>query len=210
MSTVEDATPSLLAQQAQQRQLNAAFAPLVGSVLLTGMAAGVAEPMPMEALPMDRLEPTSQENMVGVSGAVPNAGADAAGSSGGVPPQLLSGQAAEAGQLEALNSSGKVLFTPTPEQANSAAFQLIVGDPQYTASGDLVGTIYDGQNADGLIELKNGSSMLNSSYQLRLETYGSLVNGENGTPFSIYTSRPVNPTFQQYLTNWGVSVQPLP
>jgi len=85
-----------------------------------------------------------------------------------------------------------------------------VGDPQYTASGDLVGTIYDGQNADGLIELKNGSSMLNSSYQLRLETYGSLVNGENGTPFSIYTSRPVNPTFQQYLTNWGVSVQPLP
>jgi len=124
-----------------------------------------------------------------------------------VPPQLLSGQAAEAGQLAALNSTGKVTFTPTPDQVNSAAFNLIVGQPKYTPSGDLVGTIYDGSTMSGLAELKNGSSPLDSSYQLRLQTYGSLI---NNTPLTIYTSRPVNPTFGQWLSNWGVSVQPLP
>jgi len=88
MSTVEDATPSLLAHQAQQRQLNAAFAPLVGSVLLTGMAAGAVEPMPMEALPMDRLEPTPQENMAGVSGAFPSTGPTLDGNTQGLVNQL--------------------------------------------------------------------------------------------------------------------------
>ncbi|GLQ51351.1 hypothetical protein ACFFJT_09110 [Dyella flava] len=120
---------------------------------------------------------------------------------------MVSGQAAEAQQLAALNSTGKVPFTPTPDQVNSAAFQVIVGPAQYTASGDLVSTIYDGLNADGLAEIKTGSSTLDSSYQLRLQTYGALV---NDTPLTIYTSRPVNPTFQNYLNNWGVSVQPLP
>ncbi|MBB6249434.1 hypothetical protein HDE80_004511 [Rhodanobacter sp. A1T4] len=86
---------------------------------------------------------------------------------------------------------------------------MIVGKPQYTASGDLVGTIYDGLNEDGLAEIKTGSSTLDSSYQLRLQTYGALVN-DPPTPLTIYTSRPVNPTFQNYLTRWGVSVQPLP
>ncbi|WP_161805639.1 hypothetical protein, partial [Frateuria defendens] len=93
------------------------------------------------------------------------------------------------------------------QQVNSAAFKVIVGEPKYTASGDLVGTIYDGANFGGLAELKNGSSVLDSSYQLRLQTYGSLI---NDMPFTIYTSRPVNPAFQGYLTRWGVSVQPLP
>jgi filamentous hemagglutinin len=119
----------------------------------------------------------------------------------------VSGQAAEAEQLAALNSSGKVPFTPTPDQVNSAAFKVIVGEPKYTASGDLVGTIYDGSTTDGLAEIKTGSSVLDSSYQLRLQTYGSLV---NDTPFSIYTNRAVNPTFLDYLTRWGVSVKPLP
>lgn len=139
---------------------------------------------------------------------VPNAEAvDTAAGASGSPSQLVSGQAAEAEQLAALNSTGKVPFTPTPDQVNSAAFQIIVGEPQYTASGDLVSTIYDGLNEDGLAEIKTGSSMLDSSYQLRLQTYGSLV---NDTPLTIFTSRPVNPTFQNYLTRWGVSVQPLP
>lgn len=124
----------------------------------------------------------------------------------GSPPQLVSGQAAEVQQLAALNSSGKVPFTPTADQVNSAAFKVIVGEPQYTEGGDLVGTIYDGLNADGLAEIKTGSSALNSSYQLRLQTYGSLVNDQSLT---IYTSRPVNSTFQTYLNNWGVSVKPL-
>jgi hypothetical protein len=123
------------------------------------------------------------------------------------PPQLVSGQAAESQQLAALNSTGKVPFTPTPEQVNSSAFKTIVGEAKYTKSGDLVGTIYDGVNSDGLAEIKTGSSMLDSSYQLRLQTYGALV---NDTPLTIYTSRPVNAAFQDYLTRWGVSVQPLP
>lgn len=120
---------------------------------------------------------------------------------------MVSGQAAEAQQLTALNSTGKVPFTPTPDQVNSAAFKVIVGDAKYTSSGDLVGPIYDGLNLDGLAELKNGSSVLSSSYQLRLQTYGALV---NDSPLTIYTSRPVNPVFQDYLTRWGVSVKPLP
>ena len=125
----------------------------------------------------------------------------------GSPSQLVAGQAAEAEQLAALNSSGKVPFPPTPDQVNSAAFQVIVGKPKYTAAGDLVGTIYDGLTSDGLAELKNGSSVLDSSYQLRLQTYGALV---NNTPLTIYTNRAINPTFQDYLTRWGVSVAPLP
>jgi len=120
---------------------------------------------------------------------------------------LPSGQAAEGAQLDALNSTGKVPFTPTPDQVNSAAFKVIVGAPKYTSSGDLVGTIYDGLNTNGLAEVKTGSSVLDSSYQLRLQTYGSLI---NDTPLTIYTNRPVNSTFQQYLKNWDVGVQPLP
>ena len=84
---------------------------------------------------------------------------------------------------------------------------MIVGTPKYTASGDLVGTIYDGANPAGLAELKNGSSVLDSSYQLRLQTYGALA---NDTPLTIYTDRPVNPVFLDYLTRWGVTVQATP
>ncbi|AEF99541.1 RHS repeat-associated core domain-containing protein [Methylomonas methanica] len=126
---------------------------------------------------------------------------------GGLSSPMRSGQIAEAEQLAALNSSGKVSFTPTATQIDSAAFKIIVGEAKYTAAGTPVGTIYDGSIASGLAEIKNGASTLNSSYQLRLQTYGSLV---NNTPYSIYTSRPVNQTFQEWLTNWGVSVKPLP
>jgi len=94
MPTVEDATPSLLAHQVQQRQLNAAFAPLVASVLLTGVAAGAVEPMPMEAPPMDRLEPVSlQQNSVQVSDVVPSTTAvdatpEVGAGNNGIPPKL--------------------------------------------------------------------------------------------------------------------------
>ncbi|WP_325089071.1 hypothetical protein [Burkholderia contaminans] len=125
---------------------------------------------------------------------------------GSVSP-MANGKAVEGGQLNALQSAGKITFQPSLDQVNSVAFQLIVGQPRYTPSGSLVSTIYDGSTTTGLAELKNGSSSLGSSYQLRLQTYGSVV---NGTPFTIYTSRPVNPTFSQYLNNWGVTVKPLP
>ncbi|MDR2240738.1 MAG: hypothetical protein LBE33_09875 [Zoogloeaceae bacterium] len=120
---------------------------------------------------------------------------------------LRAGQLAEIEQLNALGSGGKVAFTPTQAQIDSATFKLIVGDAKYTAQGTPVGTIYDASLGTGLGEIKTGSSVLNSSYQLRLQTYGSLV---NDTPFTIFTSRPVNPTFGDWLTRWGVEVKPLP
>ncbi|WP_221437774.1 putative Ig domain-containing protein [Rhodanobacter sp. A1T4] len=177
------------------------------SAVSTGLESG--QPIEYQPLPVPALV-EGQSDVSLVEPGVPNAGAvDTAAGASGSPSQLVSGQAAEPQQLAALNSTGKVPFTPSPDQVNSAAFQVIVGKPQYTASGDLVGTIYDGLNEDGLAEIKTGSSTLDSSYQLRLQTYGALVN-DPPTPLTIYTSRPVNPTFQNYLTRWGVSVQPLP
>ena len=125
----------------------------------------------------------------------------------GSPDQLVRGQNVEAAYLNALGSTGKVPFTPTPEQVDSVAFKVIVGGAKYADSGELVGTIYDGASGKGLAEVKTGSSSLESSYQLRLQTYGSVV---KGAPLTIYTSRPVNPTFMNYLTRWGVKVEPLP
>jgi RHS repeat-associated protein len=111
----------------------------------------------------------------------------------------------ESDRLAALNvPKNTTLFQPTSDQVQSAAFQVIVGPPQYTAGGQLVGTISDGTAGGGLLEIKGGSSTLNSSYQLRLQTYNSVV---NNVPLTIETTRPVNPTFMNYLQNWGVTVK---
>ncbi|MDB6010071.1 MAG: repeat-associated core domain protein [Gammaproteobacteria bacterium] len=59
-----------------------------------------------------------------------------------------------------------------------------------------------GVNQDGLAEVKTGESELSSSYQRRLEVYGAVV---NDTPLTIYTDRPINPTFRDYLTRWGLT-----
>jgi RHS repeat-associated protein len=118
---------------------------------------------------------------------------------------LTQGVDYEAQRLTALNlPKNTTVFQPTADQVQSAAFQVIVGPPQYTAGGQLVGTISD-STAGGLTEIKGGSSVLNSSYQLRLQTYNSVV---NNVPLTIETTRPVNPTFMNYLQNWGVTVKP--
>jgi len=70
---------------------------------------------------------------------------------------------------------------------------------QIHARGAPVGTIYDGFSSAGLAEIKTGTSALTSSYQLRLQTYGALI---NDTPLTIYTSRPLNSTFGEWLTRW--------
>jgi RHS repeat-associated protein len=137
----------------------------------------------------------------------PLAGFEGQAAEVGVPSALRAGQLAEGPALDAIGSSGKVVFTPTADQINSAAFKVIVGDARYTASGAPVSTIFDGSTAAGLAEIKSGSSMLNSSYQLRLQTYGALVNNQ---PLTIFTSRAVNPTFGDWLTRWGVPVKPMP
>jgi hypothetical protein len=135
------------------------------------------------------------EGMMGDAGAVLSS----------IPGQLTQGVDYEAQRLAALNlSKNTAIFQPTAEQVQSAAFQVIVGPPQYTAGGDLVGTIADSTQG-GLTEIKGGSSTLNSSYQLRLQTYNSVV---NNIPLTIETTRPVNPTFMNYLQNWGVTVKP--
>jgi hypothetical protein len=56
----------------------------------------------------------------------------------------------------------------------------------------------------GFLEIKGGSSALESTYQLRLQTYRSVV--EN-TPLTIQTTRPVGIQFGQWLDRWGVSIQ---
>jgi filamentous hemagglutinin len=86
---------------------------------------------------------------------------------------LTAGRLAEAEQLDALGSTGKVSFTPTQAQIDSAAFKVIVGDAKYTPSGVPVGTVYDATIGNGLGELKTGTSVLDSSYKLRLQTYGT-------------------------------------
>jgi len=84
---------------------------------------------------------------------------------------------------------------------STSAFRAIVGPPKFTASGKPVGVIVDTPG----IELKGGVSSLESSYQLRLMTYRSLVVGE---PLTIVSSRPVNRTFLGWLTMFGVGVVP--
>ncbi|MCA3078637.1 MAG: hypothetical protein ING71_07615 [Rhodocyclaceae bacterium] len=87
---------------------------------------------------------------------------------------------------------------------DSATFKAIVGDAKFTPGSKPVGTIFD-VTKGGFTEYKSGASMLDSSYQLRLQTYRSVT---TETPFSIVTSRPVNPRFQQSLDFWGVNVVP--
>lgn len=122
-----------------------------------------------------------------------------------MPSQLTAGQAFEADQLSStgLNKNTTVL-RPTSEQVNSATFKAMVGDASYTPGGQLTGTIFDSTD-NGYLEIKGGSSPLDTSYQLRLQTYFSVVNNE---PYTIMTSRPITSGFQQYLDFWGVNVAP--
>ena len=94
------------------------------------------------------------------------------------------------------------VWRPTQADMDSAAFKVIVGEPEFTPGGLPKGTIFDG-TLGGNLEIKGGSSMLNSTYQLRLQTYRSL---KTNTPLTIETTRPINPTFQNWLNRWGVSV----
>lgn len=103
-------------------------------------------------------------------------------------------------------------WRPTIEQSQSAAFKVIVGEAKYTEGG-LRGTILDATET-GLLEIKGGSSVLNSTYQLRLQTYRFHVeNAERAAKnlpplsYTIRTTRPVNPTFRDWLQRWGVKVE---
>ena len=125
-----------------------------------------------------------------------------------MPLALICGQAAEARALGALQvPKNTEVWRPSPEQMASAAFRSIVGDPRYTSRGLARGTVVDSIIAEGLAEIKSGSSALDSTYQLRLQTYRSLVENQRLT---IYTSRPVPDPFRQWLDPKGVKIKPLP
>ncbi|WP_430444412.1 hypothetical protein [Sphingorhabdus contaminans] len=120
-----------------------------------------------------------------------------------VPSQLARGAADEVTWLaeNGLTKNNQV-WRPLPADIDSVTFKAIVGDAKFTPGGKPVGTIFD-VTEGGFTEYKSGKSMLESSYQLRLQTYRSVT---TETPFSIVTSRPVNPRFQQSLDFWGVNV----
>lgn len=125
----------------------------------------------------------------------------------GIPCALASGQAAEALALEALKiAKNTSVWRPTPEQIHSLAFQSIVGHPRYTSTGLARGTVLDSVES-GFSEIKSGSSTLDSTYQLRLQTYRALI---EKTPLTIYTNRPVDLEFGRWLNPRGVQIEPLP
>jgi hypothetical protein len=123
------------------------------------------------------------------------------------PPALRSGQAAEALALETLRlAKNTEVWRPSPDQIGSSGFRRIVGDPRYTATGLARGTVLDSV-ASELAEIKSGASVLDSTYQLRLQTYRSVI---EKLPLTIYTSRPVDIDFGQWLNPHGVRIKPLP
>ncbi|MFG1459718.1 hypothetical protein V5F62_25265, partial [Xanthobacter sp. VTT E-85237] len=120
-----------------------------------------------------------------------------------VPSALEAGVAHETERLAQLGiPKNNGVWRPGQADFDSAAFKVIVGDPKFTPGGLAKGTIFDG-TLGGNLELKGGSSMLDSTYQLRLQTYRSLT---TDTPLTIETTRPINPAFQSWLDRWGVSV----
>jgi filamentous hemagglutinin len=123
------------------------------------------------------------------------------------PPALRSGQAAEIQALRALCLvKNTEVWRPSDEQVKSAAFRIIVGDPRYTPTGLARGTVLDAVGPD-LAEIKSGASVLDSTYQLRLQTYRSVV---ERNALTIYTSRPVESRFGRWLDPHGVKIRPLP
>ncbi len=117
---------------------------------------------------------------------------------------MQQGVAFEAQQLAQLGlPKNNTVWRPTLSQTESAAFKVVVGEAKYTQGGLLKGTTIDATQG-GFLEIKGGSSVLDSTYQLRLQTYRSLIENK---PFTIQTTRPVNQTFSDWLQRWGVKVE---
>jgi hypothetical protein len=113
----------------------------------------------------------------------------------------------EAQALQALHlAKNTEVWRPSVEQIGSADFRQIVGEPHYTATGLARGTVLDSVAA-GLAEIKSGASVLDSTYQLRLQTYRAHIEKK---PLTIYTSRPVDVGFGHWLNPHGVAIKPLP
>ncbi len=125
-----------------------------------------------------------------------------------VPSALSKGVDAEKKELAKLGlTKNAAVIRPTKTEVESAAFKVIVGEPKKTSGGLYKGTIYDAVTKGSLIEIKSGSSVLTSSYQLRLQVFFSLTRYQKqGMQFLLKTSRPIEKSFSDWLTRWGVTV----
>ena len=123
--------------------------------------------------------------------------------SGEMPGHIAGGRLHESTRLSELGRRPNTqVWRPSQADVESAAFEVIVGKPKYTRGGLCRGTVLDSVDG-GLHEIKGGASRLGSTYQLRLQTYRSL---REGVPLHLDTTRPINPTFAEYLRRWGVVV----
>jgi RHS repeat-associated protein len=118
---------------------------------------------------------------------------------------MKAGKAFEARRLGELGLERNTsVWRPTSQQMESSAFKVIVGKAKRTSRrGKPKGTRLDSIQGD-LLELKGGRSTLNSTYQLRLQVYMSVM---EGTPLTLRTTRPINPTFRGWLKRWGVQIE---
>lgn len=124
------------------------------------------------------------------------------------PAALASGRAAETTALQSLGrTKNRGVWRPTAEQIRSEDFKRIVGPPQFTERGWPRGTVVDAADDTELAEIKSGHSPLVASYQLRLQAFRARAEAR---PLKIYTSRPVQTEFAQWLEPLGVDVEPLP
>jgi hypothetical protein len=117
------------------------------------------------------------------------------------------GKAAEQKILKLLQlDKNKELWRPSEEQIESNKFKEIVGAIKFTKRGLYKGTVLDSTEC-GYTEIKSGKSPLRASYQLRLQTYKSVIDKR---PFTIYTDRPTNKEFIRWSSLYEIKIKPIP
>ena len=124
-------------------------------------------------------------------------------------PWLREGVELEAARLDAIEKlANTIVWRPELADIESSAFKVIVGPAKLTPKGKFVGIKFDSLSGE-LLEIKHGKSVLDSSYQLRLETYFYLKKSQVDptTRFILQSERPINPLFDAWLERWGVLVE---
>ncbi len=116
------------------------------------------------------------------------------------------GRAVEARQLEVsgLTKTTQV-YRPGLRQANSKLFKAVVGEAKWQ-NGVLKGTTPEAVQPGYFLEIKQGRSMLYSTYQIRLQTYYAVRTGRG---LVIRTNRPISRSLAAYMKKWGGAVEPL-
>jgi hypothetical protein len=127
--------------------------------------------------------------------------------SSAVPLVFAQGKAAEEKILLALKvDKNTEVWRPTKAEIESKTFKKIVGKTKYTMLGIPRGTVLDSTEG-GYAEIKSGNSPLRASYQLRLQTYKSVIDER---PLTIYTNRPASAEFKKWCSHYQVQFKQLP